>query len=97
MVTLGTCFSFLLSSRPGNFVFAQDSLYGNCTTNGAPRESNVASQEKYIPGNYKITCFLMVATYTALHQKNHFIRLYMPFLGKLNSFVLFSMLTPFFG
>ncbi|WZY68756.1 hypothetical protein YC2023_000996 [Brassica napus] len=59
----------------------RNSLYGNCTTNGAPRESNVASQEKYIPGNYKITCFLMVATYTALHQKNHFIRLYMPFLG----------------
>lgn len=35
------------------------------TYKDAQRESNVASQVQYIPGNYTITCF-MVATHAAL-------------------------------
>lgn len=42
----------------------QKIAYMEITTSGALRESNVASQEKYEPGNYKITCF-MVAVHTA--------------------------------
>lgn len=58
MVTLGTCSLHLW--------FLQKIAYMGSTTNAALRESNVASQEKYTPGNYKITSF-MVATHTVVY------------------------------
>lgn len=57
-----------LSSRLET-LFLQKIGYMESTTHGAPRDSNVASQEKYIDLVItKITCF-MVATYTALYHK----------------------------